>query len=40
LLPPGGVGTVGYWSPDGRRLVYTVYRDQEAVRSAIARVVT
>lgn len=38
LLPPEGVGPVGYWSPDGRHLVYTVYRGDDALFSAIARV--
>jgi hypothetical protein len=38
LFPPAGVGPVGWWSPDGRRLVYTVYRGDDATYSAIARV--
>jgi hypothetical protein len=40
LLPPNGVGVgpVSSWSPDGTRFVYTVYRDHQAVGSAIARV--
>jgi hypothetical protein len=40
VLPPGaGVGPVGAWSPDGARFVYTIYRDEIAVRSAIAQIV-
>jgi hypothetical protein len=40
VLPPGaGVGPVGAWSPNGTRFVYTIYRDDIAVRSAIARIV-
>lgn len=40
LLPPGdaGVGPVGSWSPDGTRFVYTTYRGDVAVRSAIAQI--
>jgi Tol biopolymer transport system component/anti-sigma factor RsiW len=39
LLPtPGGVGPVGWWSPDGRRMVYVLYQGDTAVRSGIARV--
>jgi hypothetical protein len=38
LLPPGGVGPVGWWSPDGRRLVYMVYQGDTAKYAAIASV--
>jgi hypothetical protein len=38
LLPPGGVGPVGWWSPDGRRMVYVLYQGDTAIRSGIARV--
>ncbi len=38
LLPPGGVGPVGWWSPDGRRMVYVLYQGDTAIRSGIARI--
>jgi len=38
LLPPAGVGPIGWWSPDGRSLVYTVYRGDDALYTGIARV--
>ncbi len=38
LLPPGGVGPVGWWSPDGRHLVYIIYHGDQPVLSGIARV--
>jgi hypothetical protein len=38
LLPPTGVGPVGWWSPDGRHLVYTVYRGGEALYTDVAQV--
>jgi hypothetical protein len=39
LLPtPGGVGPVGWWSPNGRRMVYVLYQGDTAIRSGIARV--
>ncbi len=36
LLPPGGVGLVGWWSPDGKRLVYIIYQGDDALYSAVA----
>jgi hypothetical protein len=36
LLPPGGVGLVGWWSPNGKRLVYIMYQGDEALYSAVA----
>jgi hypothetical protein len=38
LLPPDGVGPVGWWSPDGLHLVYLVYRGDAAQYTAIAKV--
>ncbi|HEY8286612.1 MAG TPA: hypothetical protein VIJ28_19660, partial [Chloroflexota bacterium] len=38
VLPPGGVGPVGWWSPDGNHLVYVIYQGDTAVRSGIARI--
>ncbi len=38
MLPPGGVGPVGWWSPDGRHLVYVLYQGDTAIRAGIARV--
>jgi hypothetical protein len=38
LLPPGGVGPVGWWSPDGHHLVYMVFHGDSANYAAIARV--
>jgi hypothetical protein len=38
LLPPGGVGLVGWWSPDGTRLVYIICQDGAALYSAVAHV--
>ena len=38
LLPPGGVGPVVSWSPDGARFVYTIYRGDEAAGAAVAEV--
>ncbi|HXT38023.1 MAG TPA: hypothetical protein VN837_20800, partial [Chloroflexota bacterium] len=38
LLPPGGVGPVGWWSPDGNHLVYVLYQGDTAVQAGIARV--
>jgi hypothetical protein len=40
LLPPraAGVGPVGSWSPDGTRMVFTIYRGAMPARSGIVRV--
>jgi hypothetical protein len=38
LLPPAGIGPVGWWSPDGLHLVYTVYRGDQGMYTAIAHV--
>ena len=38
LLPPGGVGPVGWWSPDGKHLVYVLYQGDTAIQAGIARV--
>jgi len=40
LLSPDGDGPVGWWSPDGLRMIYVVYRGSNAQFSAIARVST
>jgi Putative zinc-finger/WD40-like Beta Propeller Repeat len=38
LLPPDGVGPLGWWSPDGHHLIYMVYRGDSARFTAIAAV--
>ena len=38
LLSPDGDGPVGWWAPDGRSMIYMVYRGDNAQYSAIARV--
>ncbi len=36
VLPPGGVGPLGWWSPNGRHVVYVLYQGDKAIRAGIA----